>query len=42
MIAVVGLTMPVMTRVFVDRVLLGDGTTGAFAGLVAAMAVAVG
>jgi NHLM bacteriocin system ABC transporter peptidase/ATP-binding protein len=38
--ALVGLTMPVMTSVFVDRVLLGDGH-GAMAGLVAAMAVAV-
>ncbi|WP_344083336.1 NHLP family bacteriocin export ABC transporter peptidase/permease/ATPase subunit [Luedemannella helvata] len=39
-IALVGLTMPVMTAVFVDRVLLGDGH-GALTGLVVAMAVAV-
>ena len=39
-IALVGLTMPVMTSVFVDRVLLGDGQ-GALGGLVVAMAVAV-
>ncbi|GAA2514211.1 NHLP family bacteriocin export ABC transporter peptidase/permease/ATPase subunit [Winogradskya humida] len=39
-IALVGLTMPAMTTVFVDRVLLGDGH-GALTGLVLAMAVAV-
>jgi NHLM bacteriocin system ABC transporter peptidase/ATP-binding protein len=39
LIALVGLTMPTMTRVFVDRVLLGNGQ-GALAGLIAAMAVA--
>ncbi|GAA1798796.1 NHLP family bacteriocin export ABC transporter peptidase/permease/ATPase subunit [Luedemannella flava] len=39
-IALVGLIMPVMTAVFVDRVLLSDGQD-ALRGLVAAMAVAV-
>lgn len=38
-IGLVGLTIPVMARVFVDRVLL-QGDTAAYAGLVAALAVA--
>jgi NHLM bacteriocin system ABC transporter peptidase/ATP-binding protein len=37
LIAIVGLTMPAMTRVFVDRVLLADGR-GALAGLLVALA----
>ncbi|MEO3746748.1 NHLP family bacteriocin export ABC transporter peptidase/permease/ATPase subunit [Plantactinospora sp. B5E13] len=41
LIAVVGLTTPALVRVFVDRVLLA-GDDSAFAGLAAAMAVAVG
>ncbi len=39
-VAVVGLTLPALIRVFVDRVLLG-ADRGALSGLVAAMAVAV-
>jgi NHLM bacteriocin system ABC transporter peptidase/ATP-binding protein len=41
LVALVGLTLPAMVRLFVDRVLLA-ADAGALAGLVAAMAVAVG
>jgi NHLM bacteriocin system ABC transporter peptidase/ATP-binding protein len=41
LVALVGLTLPAMVRLFVDRVLLA-ADDGALAGLVAAMAVAVG
>jgi NHLM bacteriocin system ABC transporter peptidase/ATP-binding protein len=40
-LAVVSLAMPTFTRVFVDRVLLGDGGQAALAGLVAGMLVAI-
>jgi NHLM bacteriocin system ABC transporter peptidase/ATP-binding protein len=41
LVALVGLTLPAMVRLFVDRVLLA-ADSGALAGLVTAMAVAVG
>jgi NHLM bacteriocin system ABC transporter peptidase/ATP-binding protein len=40
-VAAAGLTMPVLTRVFVDRVLLGGGS-GSLAGLITALGIATG